>query len=140
MQLKQILVRKGHHVESIEEDRTVLEAVKTLVHHGIGSLLVTRSGSPTGIITERDVLRLAAETSDLQAPTVGSIMTRELVVAKPDDELVEMMGVMTEKRIRHLPVVEGGRVVGIVSIGDLLNACRMIAEEENAHLKQYIHG
>ncbi len=140
MQLKQILVRKGHHVESIEEDRTVLEAVKTLVHHGIGSLLVTRSGSPTGIVTERDVLRLAAETSDLQAPTVGSIMTRELVVAKPDDELVEMMGVMTEKRIRHLPVVEGGRVVGIVSIGDLLNACRMIAEEENAHLKQYIHG
>ncbi len=67
-------------------------------------------------------------------------MTSELVVASPDDELYAMMGVMTEKRIRHLPVMEGGRVVGIVSIGDLLNASRMMAEDENSQLRQYIHG
>jgi CBS domain-containing protein len=61
-------------------------------------------------------------------------------VAGPDDELHEMMGVMTERRIRHLPVVDQGLVVGIVSIGDLLNACRVLAEDENTHLRQYIHG
>ena len=140
MRLKEILVRKGHHVESIEEDRFVLDAVKTLVHHGIGSLLVTRNGSPTGIVTERDILRLTARTSRLDDHTVQAVMTSELVVASPDDELYAMMDVMTEKRIRHLPVVEGGRVVGIVSIGDLLKASRMLAEDENSQLRQYIHG
>ena len=140
MRLKEILVRKGHHVQSIAEDRSVLEAAKELVHHNIGSLLVTRAGRVTGILTERDVLRLAAERGPLDALAVGSIMTADLVLAGPDDELYDAMGVMTERRIRHLPVMDGGHVVGIVSIGDLVNACRVVAEDENAHLRQYIHG
>jgi CBS domain-containing protein len=65
---------------------------------------------------------------------------RELIVARPEDQLREAMQVMTEERIRHLPVMEGKQLVGIISIGDLLNACRIVAERENAHLREYIQG
>ena len=139
MRLKDILVRKGHHVQVIEEHRSVLEAAKTLVHHNIGSLLVQRGGRVTGIVTERDVLRIASERGPLEDIAVGSIMSNDLVVADPEDELYAAMGVMTERRIRHLPVMEGGVVVGIVSIGDLVNACRVVAEDENSQLRHYIH-
>jgi len=141
MKIRDILETKGRQVVTIEEDRTVLEAARTLAHHNIGSLLVTRDDRPEGIITERDVLNLvAASPASLESTDVGSVMTRDLILARPGDGLQEMMGVMAKQRIRHLPVVEDDRVVGIVSIGDLLNACRVIAEEENAHLRQYIHG
>ena len=140
MRLKDILVRKGHHVQVIEEHRSVLEAVQALVHHNIGSLLVQRGGRVTGIVTERDVLRLASERGPFEDIAVGSIMSDDLVVADPEDELYVAMGVMTERRIRHLPVMEGGVVVGIVSIGDLVNACRVIAEDENSQLRHYIHS
>jgi len=141
MKIGEILRRKGHDVVTITEDRSVLDAAKALVHHDIGSLLVTRGSRPTGIITERDILRLtAAQAAPLDAVRVGSVMTRDLVVARPDDELHMMMAVMTDRRIRHLPVLDGERVAGIVSIGDLLNACRILAEDENAHLRGYIHS
>jgi CBS domain-containing protein len=71
---------------------------------------------------------------------VGAVMTREPITASPGDELGTVMDVMTERRIRHLPVVERDGLVGIVSIGDLLNACRYVAEEENSYLRQYIQG
>ena len=67
-------------------------------------------------------------------------MTRELITAKPQDELIGMMDVMTQNKIRHLPVLEGDRLIGIISIGDLVNACRVVAEEENSQLRQYIQG
>ena len=141
MKIRDILETKGRQVVTVDEDRTVLEAARTLAHHNIGSLLVTRDDRPEGIITERDVLNLAAASpASLESTTIGAVMTRDLIVAGPDDELPDMMGVMTENRIRHLPVVEDEHVVGIVSIGDLLNACRVLAENENAHLRQYIHG
>lgn len=141
MKIRDILETKGRHVVTVAPDRTVLEAARALARHNIGSLLVTRDERPEGIITERDVLNLAAGSpASLESTTVGSVMTRDLIVARADDGLHETMGVMTKQRIRHLPVVEDGRVVGIVSIGDLLNACRVLVEEENAHLRQYIHG
>ena len=67
-------------------------------------------------------------------------MTRELITAKPGDRLGELMDVMTENKIRHLPVLDGDRLIGIISIGDLVNACRVVAEEENSQLRQYIQG
>ena len=67
-------------------------------------------------------------------------MTRELITATPEDDLSQIMDVMTENRIRHLPVLEGGRLTGIISIGDLVNAFRVVAEEENSQLRQYIQG
>jgi len=102
---------------------------------------VTYGDHPSGIITERDILRLTAKTPDeLGATPVGAIMTRDIVVADPDDGLQDVMEVMTQRRIRHLPVVRDRQLLGIVSIGDLINACLTSAQEENAHLRQYIHG
>ncbi len=140
MKIREILQTKGHDVVTITEDRSVLEAIRTLVRHNIGGLLVMEGTRPAGIITERDILRLTAEAlPSLDSVDVGSVMTRELISAAPDDNLREVMDVMTERRIRHLPVIEDGRLVGIVSIGDLVNACRTVAEDENQHLRRYIH-
>lgn len=141
MKIREILRRKGPKVVVVDEDASVLEAARVLVEHNIGSLVVVEGERPTGIITERDVLRLTArEPGSLNRTRVGAVMTKDVVTTGPDDELHPMMGVMTERRIRHLPVLEDGRLVGIVSIGDLVNACRLMAEDENAHLRQYIRG
>ena len=141
MKLREILRTKGTEVATISGNRTVLDAVQALVDRNIGSLVVTRDDRPVGIITERDVLRLSARApGELDTIEVGDVMSRDLVTATPDDELQAMMTVMTENRIRHLPVMEGGRLAGLVSIGDLLNACRVEAEQENTHLRRYIQG
>ncbi len=140
MKIREILQRKGHDVITITPERSVREAVKVLVEHNIGGLVVMEAGVPTGIITERDVLRLAADDPpSLEAIEVGAVMSRDLITAAPDDDLHELMGVMTERRVRHLPVMEGERLAGIVSIGDLVNVCRTLAEDENVHLRRYIH-
>lgn len=141
MKLVDILGRKGGIVVTIEKERSVLEAARTLVQHNIGALVVTDDDSPHGIITERDILRLtASDPGGIAGHSVGAVMTRDLVTASPEDDLREAMGVMTHRRIRHLPVVKERRLVGIVSIGDLINACLNVAEHENLHLRQYIQG
>ncbi len=141
MKIQEILQSKGHSVVTISEDRTVLEAAKILMEHGIGGLVVVDGDRPIGILTERDVLRLTARTSgQLGSTMVRSVMTRELITATPEDELHAAMKVMTERKIRHLPIIEGERLAGIVSIGDLLNACRIVAEQENVLLRGYIQG
>ena len=141
MKIEEILRTKGHDVVTITESRSVLEAVRRLVEHNIGGLVVTEGERPTGILTERDVLRLTArspgELGDIQ---VGAVMTRVLITVRPEDRLAEAMDVMTENKIRHLPVMDGDRLAGIVSIGDLVNACRTLAERENSELRQYIQG
>ncbi|GMR12856.1 MAG: CBS domain-containing protein [Gemmatimonadota bacterium] len=141
MKMGEILHKKGHDVVTITESHSVLDAAKLLVDHNIGGLVVTEGERPTGILTERDILRLTAQSpGELGAIQVGAVMTRELITARPEDRLADMMGVMTENKIRHLPVMEEGRLAGIISIGDLVNACRAVAEEENSHLRQYIQG
>jgi CBS domain-containing protein len=95
----------------------------------------------TGIVTERDILRATARRpGELDSIRVGEVMTRDLITAKPEDQLLQMMDVMAENKIRHLPILEGDRLAGIISIGDLVNACRVVAEEENSQLRQYIAG
>jgi CBS domain-containing protein len=141
MTIEEILGRKGHDVVTVSESQSVLDAVQVLVEHNIGGLVVRKGEHPTGILTERDILRLTAKApGELGSISIGSVMTRELITASPRDELSDMMDVMTENKIRHLPVVESGRLVGIISIGDLLNACRVSAETENSELRQYIQG
>lgn len=141
MKIQEILEGKGREVVTIEEDRTVLEAVRRLVERGIGALVVVREGAPVGILSERDVLHLTAHAADgLGDLVVGACMTRDLVTTAPGSDLHDMMGVMTRKRIRHLPVVEADALVGIVSIGDLLKAAQELAERENNHLRRYIQG
>ncbi len=141
MKIEEILRSKGHDVVTITESKSVLDAAQVLVDHNIGGLVVMDGERPTGILTERDILRLTARNpGELGSIQVGSVMTRELITARPEDQLAEMMDVMTESKIRHLPVMEGDRLTGIISIGDLVNACRVMAEEENSQLRQYIQG
>ncbi len=141
MTILDILRHKGHGVLTIMQERSVLEAITVLVDRNVGSLVVVSNDRPIGIITERDVLRLSARApGELQSFTVGSVMTRDLVTATLRTELHEAMNLMTARKIRHLPVLDGESLAGIVSIGDLVNACRIEAEEENGHLRGYIQG
>lgn len=141
MKIREILRSKGNDVVTIGPDQTVLEAIRLLVERGIGSAVVVRGQELLGIITERDVLRLSAEDpSGVPALHVGEAMTSELVTGRLDDELLSVMDTMTTNRIRHLPILDEGRLVGLVSIGDVVNACRVRAESENEQMKQYIQG
>lgn len=141
MTIADILRHKGRGVVTITQDCSVLDAVHVLVENNIGGLIVIDGDRPIGILTERDVLRLTARSAgQLESFTIGSVMTRDLVTATPAHRLQQAMTLMTERRIRHLPVLEDQALVGIVSIGDLVNACRSEAEEENGHLRGYIQG
>ena len=141
MKIKEILRNKGHDVVTITETRSVLDAAQALVDHNIGGVLVTEGELLRGILTERDILRVTARSpGELDSIHVGTVMTRELITARPEDELTEVMDVMTQNKIRHLPVLKGDRLIGIISIGDLVNAFLVVAEEENSRLRQYIQG
>ncbi len=141
MKIGDILRTKGREVETIAESQTVLAAARVLVERNIGSLVVTDGQRLVGIFTERDILRLTArEPRELASIQIGGVMTRDVITAAPDDTVAAVMDVMTENRVRHVPIVAGGELAGIVSIGDLVNACRESAESENSQLRQYIQG
>ena len=141
MRIREVLDRKGGSVVTIEPDRTVHDAMRILVENNIGSVIVTQGGSTVGILTERDVLRLGATSPEALATTlVGEAMTRELVVAVADDLVEYAAGVMTANRIRHLPIVDGERLTGVLSIGDVVNALKQEKEVENRYLRDYIQG
>lgn len=140
MKVERILERKGREVITIGPDDTVARALGLLVRHGIGSLVVVDGAQIQGIVTERDVLTLVDRGRALDAVPVQEIMTRDLIVAVPSDDVAYLMEVMTRNRVRHLPVVEEDRLVGLVSIGDVVNAVRRDAEAENRYLRQYVQG
>lgn len=142
MLVRDILRKKGSHVVTIEAHRTVQDAIQALVENNIGALLVTSGDDQlVGIFTERDILREAATRSDqLNETLVGDVMTRSVVIGVPEDTIEYVMGIMTHNRIRHLPVLEEDKLVGIVSIGDVVNAQLRETEFENRLLKDYIHG
>lgn len=142
MKIKEILRRKGATVHTITPDSTVQDAMSLLVEHNIGGLIVReKGGGIVGIITERDILRqCAAGTHDPEGVFVSDVMTKELIIGVPDDDLTYVMGIMTKNRIRHLPVMNGEELEGIISIGDVVNAHLQETEFENRLLKDYIHG
>ena len=120
-QLSEILDEKGHDALRIEAEASVFEAVKRMVEANVGSLLVTVGGEITGIVTERDYLRhVALERRTDKGTAVREIMSSPLIVVTPQTTVDECMALMTDRRIRHVPVVDGGEVVGIVSIGDVV--------------------
>lgn len=120
-QVSEILTEKGRRVLKIDADASVLEAVELMVEENVGSLLVTESDDVTGIVTERDYLRRVALEGRTDAETsVREIMSSPLIVVTPETAIAECMALMTNKRIRHLPVVDAGEVAGIISIGDLV--------------------
>lgn len=137
--VKEILDDKGHDVLQIAADASVFDAVKLMVEAGVGSLLVTEDGKIAGIFTERDYLRrLTLEGRDDKGTAVREVMSSPLVVVTPDTEIDECMAVMTDRRIRHLPVVEGGEVMGIVSIGDVVKFKSKQQSFEIRYLTDYI--
>ncbi|MFQ5746505.1 MAG: CBS domain-containing protein [Gemmatimonadota bacterium] len=141
MRVRDTLRRKGGEVITITPDRTVLEAMRLLVEHNIGAVLVVSGEGILGILSERDVLRLGADDpSCLETALVGEVMTTDLVVGVPEDAIHYAAAIMTRNRIRHLPIVEEGELRGIVSIGDVVNAIRDQMEAENRYLRSYIQG
>ena len=142
MKLREILEIKGAYVHTIDPDRSVLDAVVLLVQHGIGALLVRDGhGAVAGIISERDVLRVCRDRgAELGTTRVGDVMTTDLVICVPDDDVDYAMGIVTKNRVRHLPVMDGDRVVGMISIGDLVKARLDAAEYENRYLREYIQA
>jgi CBS domain-containing protein len=132
---------KGHDVYTIESGASVYEAVKRMVAHNVGSLLVVDGGEIGGIITERDYLReivLKGRTS--KNTEVRTIMTADLVCVGPNDSIEECMAIMTEKRIRHLPVLRDGRLAGLISIGDVVKQLSRDQKAQIRYLTDYITG
>jgi CBS domain-containing protein len=125
MNIASLLASKGAKVVTIRPEQSVRDALQLLAQHNIGALVVIDGGTrPVGILSERDVVRAAAKSESMFADPVSRLMTRDVIVGLPSDDLVSVGVTMTEKRIRHLPVVEAGRLVGIVSIGDVVKAQR----------------
>ncbi|MDX1676004.1 MAG: CBS domain-containing protein [Longimicrobiales bacterium] len=141
MKLRDILRTKGSEVIQIGPDAPILDAVRVLSEHRIGCLVVTRDGEIVGVVSERDVLNMVAARPDALADTrVADIMTTDVIVAVPGDDIDYVMNIMTNNKIRHLPIVDDGSLAGIVSIGDVVNELRRSVEAENRHLKDYIQG
>jgi CBS domain-containing protein len=138
-ELRGILDEKGSGVLAIEGEASVLDAVKRMVEANVGSLLVTERGEIAGIVTERDYLRrVALEGRDDRTTPVREIASSPLIVVTPDTPVDECMAMMTDRRVRHLPVVEDGRVVGMVSIGDLVKYRSRQQSFEISYLTSYI--
>jgi len=136
-----ILRAKGSQIYSIASDATVYDAVRTMVDHNVGSLLVLEGEDVKGIITERDYLReivLHGRTS--RETRVREIMKAQVICVEPSRPVEDCMAIMSSKRIRHLPVVQEGRLVGIVSIGDIVKQRAADREVEIRYLTDYITG
>lgn len=141
MLVREILSDKGRNVYTCTPNDSLADVVDLLVGYNCGSLVVSERGEMIGIITERDILRACAMTrQSLEVLIVRDRMTRCPVTATLDDEIADTMGAMTEHRIRHLPVIDGGRLAGIVSIGDVVKAQHNELCRENHYLKSYILG
>jgi CBS domain-containing protein len=136
-----LLERKGSTVFSLPPDVTVVAAVKEMDRHKIGAILVIDSGRIVGIFTERDVLtRVVAAGLDPKKTPIERVMTRDPMTVPSTTTVEEVMKLITDKRFRHLPVVDGGRLVGMVSIGDILRRMVDTHRHEAEQLKQYITG
>lgn len=139
--VRQLLQQKGHEVSIIRPDQTVFDALRLMADANIGSLLVMENGKLIGVISERLYARkvaLKGKTSPTTA--VKDIMETEVVYVRPEQSIEECMALMTAKRVRHLPVLDGGKVVGIISIGDLVKS--IIGDQKFVieQLEHYVHG
>ena len=144
MFLRDILNAKGTVVHTIDAEASLEDVVQTLVRHNCGSLVVFEKSSSrrmVGIVTERDILRAcAAHKAALSQLRVADAMSPNLVVGSPGDSVEDTMGLMTDKRIRHLPVVEDDQLLGLVSIGDVVKMQHDRLTMENHYLKSYLQS
>jgi CBS domain-containing protein len=125
MTIASLLATKGNKVVTIQPEQSIREALRVLAEHNIGALVAIDPGRrPVGILSERDVVRAAVHDEALFGLTVSQLMTRDVIVGVPGDDLSAVSHTMIQRRIRHLPVVEGGQLIGMISIGDIVKAQR----------------
>ena len=136
-----ILHHKGHHIWSVSSDVTVYDAIRTLAERNVGALLVMDGDHLVGIFSERDYTRKIILKGRASKDTkVGAIVSSPVLTVPPEETVENCMRLMTERRVRHLPVVQGGQVLGVISIGDLVNwiiSAQQVALEQ---MESYISG
>ena len=136
-----LLDNKGRHVISVAPDTSVLDAIKLMADKAIGSLVVVQNGELLGIMSERDYARkVIIKGRSSESTSVSEIMTSDVITTSSSQTVNECMNLMTEKKIRHLPVVEDNQVIGMISIGDLVEAIISDQQEEIEQLEHYISG
>lgn len=142
MKVSDLLAVKGQTVVTISPDRPVFEAMKKLMDHHISSLMVLDGGyNVKGIITERDIIRAMNQDYEaLKTQKVADLMTKALIVGTPYDEMEYVMGIMTQNRIRHLPIISEDGLAGIISIGDIIKFQLEEIQVENHYLQDFIDG
>lgn len=140
MTVRKILNLKGSDVVTISPEQKLHDAIAMLTKYRIGALIVTgRNGEVAGILSERDIVHLLSNTDNNRFDnTVASAMTTAVKSCKPDDTIQHLMQVMTAGRFRHMPVIEDGKLIGVISIGDVVKLRLEEMEQESEQLKQYI--
>ncbi len=139
--IKHLLDRKGHHIISVKPEDSVLDAIRLMAEKGIGSLVVMKDQELLGIMSERDYARkVIIKGRSSESTAVSEIMTVNVFTTSSSETVNDCMSVMTEKKIRHLPVVEDNVVIGMISIGDLVEAIISDQQEEIEQLEHYISG
>ena len=141
MKIEQLLAKKGNEVCSIKPEATVYEAIQKMAEKNVGALLVMHDDKVAGIISERDYTRkLILKNRSSKDTPVADVMTKDVCYVTQQEQVNECMALMTEKRIRHLPIIEDGKVLGIISLGDVV---KTIIDEQDHEIKdyeQYIRG
>lgn len=140
MHVQAILADKGPDIVCMQPEATILDACRKLAEHRIGAVLVRdASGTIAGVFSERDVARAVAERgAGAMGIALSEVMTRNVLTCKPDDSIDDVMAVMTARRVRHLPVLDGGRLIGIISIGDVVKHRLDEAALEVDSLREYV--
>jgi CBS domain-containing protein len=140
MKIKELLSIKGIECFSINSDQTLSDASKQMAECRIGALLVMEKGKLAGIVTERDIVRAVANDKNCRDVKIREVMSTNLIVARQGDDLDYVMAVMIQNGIRHLPVVEDGGMVGMVSMRDVVRVLVKNLKAENQYLKDFIGG
>ncbi len=139
--IKQVLAIKGNQVFTTAPNTLIVDAVKEMAQKKVGALIVLLNDEIKGVITEQDFTRrVILEDIDVAKTLVQDVMTHPVSIIRPEQNINEGMAIMTEKRIRHLPVIEDNKLIGLISIGDLVK--EVISEQETIieHLEHYIHS
>ena len=140
MKIKTILATKSPNILSVGPDQTLKEAIALLVKHNIGAVLVLDGDAMSGILSERDVMRALSADANVHDQPVRAVMTGKVVTGTPQDDLHAVMRTMTDGRFRHLPILDNGALVGIISIGDLVHWIIQSQEQTIHELEGYITG
>ena len=140
MNIANILARKGPMAVTVRPEQSIREALLLLDRHNIGALIAVEGEHPVGILSERDIVREAARNEKFFMRVVADLMTRDVITGQPHDDLLSVAHTMTERRIRHLPVLRNGKLAGLISIGDVVKNRLDEIELESSSLKAYVAG